>query len=37
VLHDLPTSSNLVLMVPTEGGIPVLNIGDLKRNLEKGQ
>jgi regulator of protease activity HflC (stomatin/prohibitin superfamily) len=37
VLHDLRSSSNLVLMVPTEGGIPVLNIGDLRKNLEKGQ
>jgi regulator of protease activity HflC (stomatin/prohibitin superfamily) len=35
VLHDLRTSSNLVLMVPTEGGIPMLNLGDLRKNLEK--
>jgi regulator of protease activity HflC (stomatin/prohibitin superfamily) len=37
VLHDLRSSSNLVLMVPTEGGIPLLNIGELRKNLEKGQ
>jgi regulator of protease activity HflC (stomatin/prohibitin superfamily) len=37
VLHDLRSSNNLVLMVPTEGGIPLLNIGELRRNLEKGQ
>ena len=35
VLHDLRSSSNLVLMVPTEGGLPVLNIGELRKNLEK--
>lgn len=35
VLHDLRSSSNLVLMVPTEGGIPMLNIGELRKNLEK--
>jgi regulator of protease activity HflC (stomatin/prohibitin superfamily) len=37
VLHDLRTSNNLVLMVPTEGGIPILNIGELRKNLEKAQ
>ena len=37
VLHDLRSSSNLVLMVPTEGGIPMLNIGELRKNLEKAQ
>jgi regulator of protease activity HflC (stomatin/prohibitin superfamily) len=35
VLHDLRTSNNLVLMVPTEGGIPMLNIGELRKNLGK--
>ncbi|HEX6104434.1 MAG TPA: SPFH domain-containing protein [Gemmatimonadales bacterium] len=35
VLHDLRTSSNLVLIVPTEGGMPVLDIGELRRNLHK--
>ena len=37
VLHDLRSSSNLVLMVPTEGGIPMLDIGELRKNLEKAQ
>jgi len=27
---------NLIILVPTEGGIPVLNIGDLRRNLKRG-
>ena len=35
VLHDLRTSSNLVLIVPTEGGMPVLDIGALRKNLNK--
>jgi hypothetical protein len=35
VLHDLRTSSNLVLMVPTEGVIPMLNLGRLEE--ESGQ
>jgi hypothetical protein len=26
-------SSNLVIMVPTDGGTPILNLGDLRRNL----
>ncbi|MDQ3426738.1 MAG: SPFH domain-containing protein [Gemmatimonadota bacterium] len=33
VLHDLRTSSNVVLIVPTEGGMPVLDIGALRRIL----
>jgi regulator of protease activity HflC (stomatin/prohibitin superfamily) len=33
VLHDMKGSSNLVIMVPTDGGIPMLNLGDLRRNL----
>ncbi|HEU5041642.1 MAG TPA: SPFH domain-containing protein [Gemmatimonadales bacterium] len=37
VLHDLRTSSNLVLIVPTEGGMPVLDIGELRKNLTRGQ
>jgi regulator of protease activity HflC (stomatin/prohibitin superfamily) len=37
VLHDLRTSSNLVLIVPTEGGMPVLDIGELRKNLNRGQ
>jgi regulator of protease activity HflC (stomatin/prohibitin superfamily) len=33
VLHDMKGSSNLVIMVPTDGGTPILNLGDLRRNL----
>ncbi len=33
VLHDMRGSSNLVIMVPTDGGTPLLNLGDLRRNL----
>lgn len=33
VLRDMKQSSNLVIMVPTAGGVPVLNLGDLRRNL----
>jgi regulator of protease activity HflC (stomatin/prohibitin superfamily) len=35
VLHDLRTSSNLVLIVPTEGGMPLLDIGELRKNLQR--
>lgn len=28
-------SSNLIIFVPTEGGLPLLNIGDLRRNLQQ--
>jgi hypothetical protein len=34
VLHDLRTSSNVVMIVPTEGGLPVLDIGALRQNLK---
>jgi regulator of protease activity HflC (stomatin/prohibitin superfamily) len=34
VLHDLRTSNNLVLLVPTEGGLPLLDIGALRKNLK---
>lgn len=37
VLHDMKGSSNLVIMVPTEGGIPMLNLGDLKKNLAENR
>lgn len=37
VLHDMRQSDNLVVLVPTEGGLPVLNIGDLRRNLKAPQ
>ncbi len=33
VLHDLRNSSNIVLIVPTEGGMPVLDVGALRKNL----
>lgn len=35
VLHDMRNSSNMILFVPTEGGMPLLNIGDLRRNLQQ--
>ena len=35
VLHDMRSSNNLIIFVPTEGGLPLLNIGDLKRNLQR--
>ena len=34
VLHDMRSSSNLIIFVPTEGGLPLLNIGDLRKNLK---
>jgi regulator of protease activity HflC (stomatin/prohibitin superfamily) len=35
VLHDMKTSNNLIIFVPTEGGLPLLNIGDLRKNLRQ--
>jgi regulator of protease activity HflC (stomatin/prohibitin superfamily) len=35
VLHDLRTSNNLVLIVPTEGGMPLLDIAELRKNLQR--
>ena len=35
VLREMKTSSNLVILVPTAGGIPMLNLGDLRRNLRQ--
>lgn len=35
VLHDMRQSSNLVILVPTEGGVPLLNLGDLRNNLRR--
>ncbi|HUK20402.1 MAG TPA: SPFH domain-containing protein [Gemmatimonadales bacterium] len=35
VLHDMRTSNNVILIVPTEGGLPLLNIGDLRKNLRQ--
>jgi regulator of protease activity HflC (stomatin/prohibitin superfamily) len=33
VLREMKSSNNLVILVPTAGGVPVLNLGDLRRNL----
>jgi regulator of protease activity HflC (stomatin/prohibitin superfamily) len=33
VLHDMKNSSNLVIMVPTTGGLPLLDINALRANL----
>ncbi len=33
VLHDMKGSNNLVVLVPTEGGIPMLDIAKLRQNL----
>ena len=35
VLRDMKSSNNFVILVPTSGGIPLLNIGDLRRNLRQ--
>jgi len=35
VLHDMRSSNNLVVLVPTEGGLPLLDLGQLRRNLGK--
>lgn len=35
VLRELKSSNNMILLVPTEGGIPVLNIGELRQNLRR--
>ncbi|MEO8032179.1 MAG: SPFH domain-containing protein [Gemmatimonadota bacterium] len=35
VLHDLRNSSNTVILIPTEGGIPMLDIAKLQQNLKK--
>jgi len=32
-LHDMKGSNNLIIFVPTEGGMPLLNISDLRKNL----
>jgi regulator of protease activity HflC (stomatin/prohibitin superfamily) len=34
VLHDMKGSSNLVILVPTEGGIPMLDIAKLRQNVQ---
>ena len=35
VLHDMRTSNSLVVMVPTEGGLPLLDIAALRKNLKE--
>lgn len=35
VLHDMKSSNNLVVLVPTEGGVPMLDIAALRKNLNK--
>jgi len=35
VLHDMRNSNNLVIMVPTQGGIPMLDINALRSNLRQ--
>jgi regulator of protease activity HflC (stomatin/prohibitin superfamily) len=37
VLHDMRTSNNTVILVPTEGGLPLLDLGALRRNLQGGR
>jgi regulator of protease activity HflC (stomatin/prohibitin superfamily) len=37
VLHDLRTSTNMVIMVPTEGGAPLLDLAALRKNLKTPQ
>ena len=34
VLHDMKSSGNLVVLVPTEGGIPLLDLSKLRQNLK---
>src|ERR1051325_2361552 len=34
VLHDMKSSNNLIIFVPTEGGMPLLNISELRKNLK---
>ena len=35
VLREMKSSNNLVILVPTAGGVPILNLGDLRRNLRQ--
>lgn len=37
VLHDMKNSNNLVIMVPTQGGVPLLDINSLRNNLRQRQ
>lgn len=36
VLHELRNSNNTIILVPTEGGLPLLDIGRLRGNLRPG-
>jgi hypothetical protein len=35
VLHDMRQSNNLIVLVPTEGGAPLLNLSQLRGNLRQ--
>jgi regulator of protease activity HflC (stomatin/prohibitin superfamily) len=35
VLHDMRTSNSLIVMVPTEGGLPLLDLAALRKNLKE--
>jgi regulator of protease activity HflC (stomatin/prohibitin superfamily) len=35
VIHDMKGSNNLVILVPTEGGVPMLDIAKLRSNLKE--
>jgi regulator of protease activity HflC (stomatin/prohibitin superfamily) len=35
VLHDMRTSQNLIVLVPTEGGSPLLDLNALRRNIRQ--
>jgi regulator of protease activity HflC (stomatin/prohibitin superfamily) len=37
VLHDMRQSNNLVVLIPTEGGTPLLDLATLRRNLARPQ
>ena len=35
VLREMRSSNNLIILVPTEGGVPILNLGELRKNLQQ--
>jgi regulator of protease activity HflC (stomatin/prohibitin superfamily) len=35
VLHDMRTSTNMIVLIPTEGGTPLLDLSTLRKNLNK--
>ena len=35
VLHDMRTSTNMIVLIPTEGGTPLLDLATLRKNLNK--